>query len=106
MIRATKDKLVSPLIVALSLMSGCDSQGKTANLSYPEPDSSGARILLENCGLCHAAPLPASHGANTWPSIVQRMQMRMTSKGQRALPPEEAAILLDYLQRHAGASEK
>jgi len=101
----TRDKLVSPLIVALSLISGCDSE-KATNLSYPEPGSSGARVLLEKCGICHAAPMPSSHGANIWPGILQRMQMRMTSKAQQTLSPEEAGILLEYLQRHASASEK
>lgn len=106
MIRIPKLKAVSPLLVVFSLAAGCDDSGKMSKVSYPEPDSPGARLLLEKCGICHAPPQPSSHVAKIWPGVLQRMQMRMTSKGQSALQPQELGVLLDYLQRHAGVTEK
>ena len=106
MIRTKKVKVVSPLLVVLSLTAGCDSYENSPVASYPEPDSPGAQLLLEKCGICHAAPQPSSHTAKIWPGVLQRMQMRMTTKGQSALQPKEIGVLLDYLQRHAGVAEK
>lgn len=106
MARTTKTSLISPLIAGLFLLSGCENQEQSSGKTYPEMDSPGAQLLLARCGGCHAAPMPSSHEATIWPSVLQRMQMRMTSKGQRALQPEEAGILLEYLQRHAGEAEK
>lgn len=105
MIQVTRIKRASLFTLAFAMASGCDTHEKASVMSYPESDSPGARILLEKCGMCHAAPLPSSHVASIWPGVLQRMQIRMTSKGQRALQPEETGILLDYLQRHARIEE-
>lgn len=102
----TNAKRLAPLLAALFLLPGCGNQTPPSGQSYPEPESKGAQLLLEKCSACHGAPLPSSHVASVWPSVLERMQMRMTTKGQQALRPDEIGVLLDYLQRHAGTTEK
>jgi hypothetical protein len=95
---------VSVLLVSWILM-GCGSEMTTAGeRSYPEPESPGGQILLERCGTCHGAPLPATHTAKEWPTIVQRMQQRMVSKAFQPLSEPEQQTLVNYLQQHAGTA--
>lgn len=72
------------------------------NLDYPEPESAGAKILMERCTSCHGAPLPAVHHADIWPSVLFRMQNRMVMKAYDPLTENELAILTAYVQKHAG----
>lgn len=79
----------------------------------PDPRSRGARLVLRYCVQCHNLPNPAMHDAKRWPSVVERMVVRMQGKGNlgalmtemmanvEAPNPAEQRVLLDYLTRHA-----
>ena len=78
----------------------------------PEPGSAGARLTKQYCVQCHNLPNPAMHHAAKWPSIVERMVLRMEGKGNygqlmfemmagvKAPGAEEAKALVAYLQKH------
>ncbi|HTL27050.1 MAG TPA: hypothetical protein VL280_10560, partial [Burkholderiales bacterium] len=79
----------------------------------PEPRSRGAQLVLRYCVQCHNLPNPAMHDAKRWPSVLERMVVRMRGKGNlgalmaemmaNVLAPDDAEqrALLAYLQRHA-----
>jgi len=79
----------------------------------PQPRSEGARLVLRYCVQCHNLPNPAMHDARRWPSVVERMVLRMRGKGNmgvlmkemmagvEAPTDEEHRTLLAYLGRHA-----
>jgi hypothetical protein len=79
----------------------------------PEPRSRGARLAVRYCVQCHNLPNPAMHHAAKWPTIVERMVLRMEGRGNygelmfemmagvKAPSAQEAKALLDYLQKHA-----
>ena len=79
----------------------------------PQPKSRGAQLTRRYCVQCHNLPNPAMHHAAKWPSIVERMVVRMQGRGNMgvlmsdmmagvAAPSEdEAKSLVAYLQRHA-----
>ena len=79
----------------------------------PEPRSRGAQLAVRYCVQCHNLPNPAMHDAKRWPSVVERMVVRMQGKGNlgtlmaemmakvEAPDPAEQRVLLDYLTRHA-----
>jgi hypothetical protein len=79
----------------------------------PEPRSPGARLVVRYCVQCHNLPNPAMHSAARWPSVLERMVLRMQGRGNmghlmaemmagvRAPDKAEADTLLDYLRRHA-----
>ena len=79
----------------------------------PEPQSSGARLVLAYCVQCHNLPNPAMHNAEKWPGIVRRMVLRMEGKGNmgtlmaqmmagvKAPNAEDAKSIVAYLQRHS-----
>lgn len=79
----------------------------------PEPGAPGARLVVRYCVQCHNAPNPAMHHAQKWPTVVQRMVLRMEGNGNmgtlmaemmagvRAPSEENTRILVAYLQKHA-----
>lgn len=79
----------------------------------PEPRSRGARLTVQYCVQCHNLPNPAMHHAAKWPTIVERMVLRMEGKGNygrlmfdmmagvKAPSAMETGALVAYLQRHA-----
>jgi len=79
----------------------------------PDPRSRGAQLVVRYCVQCHNLPNPAMHDAKRWPSVVERMVVRMQGKGNlgtlmaemmakvEAPNPAEQRVLLDYLNRHA-----
>src|SRR4029078_7585832 len=79
----------------------------------PEPRSRGAQLVLRYCVQWHNLPNPAMHDAKRWPSVLERMVVRMRGKGTlvalmaemmaNVLAPDDAEqrALLAYLQRHA-----
>ncbi len=78
----------------------------------PGLQSRGAELVVQYCVQCHNLPNPAMHNPERWPSIVERMVLRMRGKGNmgdlmhemmgglRAPSEEEVRILVAYLQRH------
>ena len=78
----------------------------------PERGSPGAGLTVRYCVQCHNLPNPAMHHAAKWPSIVDRMVLRMEGRGNlgslmsdmmagvRAPSPEEKRTLVAYLRKH------
>ena len=71
----------------------------------PDPNSTGAQLVAQYCGLCHNLPTPQMHSATDWPGIARRMWLRM-----ELLPPAlqvkvptaaERFAILDYLNANA-----
>jgi cytochrome c2 len=79
----------------------------------PQRESRGAQLTLRYCVQCHNLPNPAMHHAAKWPTIVERMVVRMQGRGNMgALMSEmmagveapgesDARALLAYLKRNA-----
>jgi hypothetical protein len=79
----------------------------------PEPRSRGARLTLRYCVQCHNLPNPAMHDARRWPSVLERMVVRMRGKGNlgtlmtemmanvEAPSDAEQRVLLAYFTRNA-----
>lgn len=79
----------------------------------PERGARGARLTMQYCVQCHNLPNPAMHHAVKWPTIVERMVLRMEGKGNygrlmfemmagvKAPSAEETRALVAYLQKHA-----
>lgn len=78
----------------------------------PERGSAGAELTLRYCVQCHNLPNPAMHEAAKWPSILERMVLRMEGRGNMgtlmsdmmagvAAPSEaETRTLVAYLRRN------
>jgi hypothetical protein len=79
----------------------------------PERGARGAQLTMQYCVQCHNLPNPAMHHAAKWPTIVERMVLRMEGKGNygrlmfemmagvKAPSAQETRALVAYLQRHA-----
>jgi len=79
----------------------------------PEPASTGASLTLRYCVQCHNLANPAMHDRGRWPSVVERMVLRMQGRGNLgrlmadmmagvvAPSPEETKTITAYLRRHA-----
>jgi hypothetical protein len=79
----------------------------------PQRQSNGAKLVVAYCVQCHNLPNPAMHQAEKWPSVVQRMVLRMEGKGNmgtlmaemmagvKAPAAEDTRAIVAYLQRHA-----
>ena len=84
--------------------------------ALPQAGSAGAELLLRYCVQCHNLPNPAMHNAAKWPSIVQRMVLRMQGRGNmgtlmadmmagvKAPTREEQRRLVAYLRNNAQAA--
>jgi cytochrome c2 len=79
----------------------------------PDPNATGARLVVAYCVQCHHLPNPAMHDAARWKSVVARMVWRMEGHGNlgklmqdlmaevKVPSANEQATLLRYLQKHA-----
>ncbi|HEY5648869.1 MAG TPA: cytochrome c [Nitrospiria bacterium] len=76
----------------------------------PDPESEEAGLLLRYCTQCHNLPSPATHGAEEWPEVVERMDRHMkmaAGGGHREMmrikrpTPKELGMIEAYLQTHA-----
>ena len=78
----------------------------------PQPRSQGAQLAQRYCVQCHNLPNPAMHEAARWPSVVERMVLRMQGRGNlgtlmadmmagvQVPGDDEASLLLDYFRRN------
>ena len=82
----------------------CGNNQTAQPRNYPDEGTPQAQIYMEKCGQCHAAPLPSAHTAKIWPSVLQRMQLRMKTKHVPPLTRKEMSIILGYVQQHAKPS--
>ena len=100
----TSNNLIALLFRSLTIgvvLSACGNERNEQPRSYPDSDSPQAQLYVEKCSQCHAAPLPSVHSANMWPSVLDRMQLRMKTKHVPPLTRQEMSIILGYLQLHA-----
>ena len=79
----------------------------------PEQKSAGAELTIRYCVQCHNLPNPAMHHAAKWPSIVDRMVLRMEGRGNmgslmsdmmagvKAPTVDEKRTLVAYLRKYA-----
>jgi cytochrome c2 len=79
----------------------------------PQRESRGAQLTLRYCVQCHNLPNPAMHHAAKWPTIVERMVVRMQGRGNmgtlmsemmagvEAPAQSDTRTLLAYLMRNA-----
>jgi len=71
----------------------------------PEPDSPGAKLVVEYCTQCHDLPTPGAHSATDWPRVLRRMWLRMDelpdSLGIRKLAEGERTRVSTYLMTNA-----
>jgi len=88
------------------LLTACSERPQPVAREIPDANSPGAILLVSRCGTCHVAPLPTAHTAEAWPTVLNRMQYRMRSRGHAQLDEEEQRTLLDYLQAHAAPAGK
>jgi hypothetical protein len=78
----------------------------------PRPRSDGARLTKRYCVQCHNLPNPAMHHAEKWPTIVERMVLRMEGRGNygelmfemmggvKAPSAAETKTLVAYLEKN------
>jgi len=78
----------------------------------PRRKSRGAQLLMRYCVQCHNLPNPAMHQAAKWPTVFDRMVVRMRGRGNmgelmkdmmagvQAPGDEDAKVLLAYLRRN------
>ncbi len=88
-------------VTCLFAVAGCGEAPQQMSLVYPDSSSDGAKILVDNCSGCHAAPLPSVHPAEQWRGVLHRMQNRMRMKAHRVLSDEEFEMLAKYMERNA-----
>lgn len=77
----------------------------------PEPQSNGAKLLVQYCSQCHDLPSPGMHSAQAWQPVVERMNQRMQMMSGRNMmgmmhdiqAPEdrELEVLIAYLKKYA-----
>jgi hypothetical protein len=80
----------------------------TSPENLPEPDSQGARLLVQYCIQCHNLPSPSLHTAGEWPGIARRMFRRMSMMFGMGMvmsietpSPGEHQTIITYLESHA-----
>jgi len=86
------------------MMSGMLPPGiKPENL--PDPDSRGAKLLIQYCNQCHNLPSPKMHTAGEWPAIADwmfaRMSMMSGMMGIENPSFEEQFLIMSYLKAHS-----
>ena len=84
-----------------------------APAELPEPGSEGARLTRRYCVQCHNLANPAMHHAAKWPTVVERMVLRMEGRGNmgtlmsemmagvKAPREDETRAIVAYLQKYA-----
>jgi len=84
------------ILIALVVAVGC--------APLPEADTPAAQTYARRCGECHRAYQPGSMTWPMWQYQLQRMQTLFLQLHRPWLPPDEEAVVVDYLRRHAGTS--
>ncbi len=64
----------------------------------PRGASAGSTVIAGYCGTCHVPPRPQSHSPAEWPSVVARMEEHRRKNGLAAIPSEDLARIIRYLQ--------
>ncbi|HXG18895.1 MAG TPA: hypothetical protein VNN62_07465 [Methylomirabilota bacterium] len=85
------------LFLALTGVSGC-------NAALPEPESPAAQLYQKRCSICHRVYAPSLLTAEMWRFMIGRMEIEMQRRGVPLPTPDERAMILDYLQKHASTA--
>ncbi len=64
-------------------------------------ESAGEQAFQQTCSTCHGAPSPSQHAASDWPSVVRRMEQRMSAYGLNVPDQKTTQAIIQYLQSHA-----
>ncbi|GIW52207.1 MAG: hypothetical protein KatS3mg081_1562 [Gemmatimonadales bacterium] len=62
------------------------------------PAGPGREIFAQTCSRCHALPDPYQHSPEDWPTVIRRMEQRMTQMNVEVPQPGEIGAILTYLQ--------
>lgn len=62
------------------------------------PPGRGRETFSQACSRCHALPDPYQHSPDDWPTVVRRMEQRMTQMNVEVPQPREIGEILTYLQ--------
>lgn len=73
----------------------------TAPTPIPDPQSIGARLYVEKCGVCHSVPHPKRHTFEQWRHMLTLMDKRMEEKLGAPLLAREKTVILEYLKRNS-----
>jgi cytochrome c5 len=65
------------------------------------PESADLTLFRQTCSRCHALPHPASHTAEEWPLVVERMRKNMERLGRAGISDQQRDSIVSYLQEHA-----
>ncbi|MFZ5876301.1 MAG: hypothetical protein ACOYXU_07815 [Nitrospirota bacterium] len=65
------------------------------------PETPELTMFRQTCSRCHALPHTASHTANEWPLVVERMRTNMERMGAPGISNQERDAIVGYLQKHA-----
>lgn len=96
-----KFKFYGLVFVAVGFLSACGDSAENLKHTLPEPESKGGVIYEKFCSDCHAPPRIASHKADEWLNIVERMQSHRIMKAYHPLTDAEKHTLLEYLKKHS-----
>ncbi len=65
------------------------------------PETTEQTLFRETCSRCHALPHTASHTADEWPLVVERMRQNMETMRRPGISDQERDAIVRYLQEHA-----
>lgn len=87
-------------------MMGSGMMNNSGNTSTNAPstassESPGEQAFQQTCSTCHGAPSPSQHAASDWPSVVHRMEQRMSAYGLNVPDQKTTQAIVHYLQSHA-----
>jgi cytochrome c5 len=101
--KQTKTKITKNRIVPLVLLAliGCDSGQHAVTEVYPDASTEAFAVFSKQCSLCHRPPMPNTHTAIAWESVVARMKQHKQERGQQAMSERESMQVLQYLQSHS-----
>jgi len=107
----TRYALGTALLLAVSiLIAGCGNNSNGQQMDHTDNGMSMAKISTGNasssplhkwCSDCHAPPMPTSHKAQEWPSVVAQMQNHRITEGLARIDDQSLEEILEYLKSHA-----
>jgi len=93
------------LCLCLSL-AACDNSAVPTKVSYPDESDPSFVMFVNKCSACHRPPLPDSHTAQEWKSVLVRMQRHQDQNGLAHMSADEKKQILGYLKAHAKQGER
>jgi cytochrome c5 len=65
------------------------------------PETTEQTLFRQTCSRCHVLPDTASHTADEWPLVIERMRKNMETMGRPGISDQERDAIVRYLQDHA-----